>query len=532
MPEILREEFRCPACGQLIALPRAPLRRPAPVLGSSRPEGPAPAARVANLRQRRRRASRGWLVAVIGAAGLAVVAGFVVGGVWSLRPWERPEERPRAESYVEATETIEEELPPAPGERDPEALDTALVEPIPTPRPWVPRPKPQPLTRLAEREVLVPRPAPAILKPEPAAEALAPGGRTAPGSESRPGPPHPIGAEPSFGAIDAHALRAARNDERSIATLAAYLIRPARNDRERVRAFFRWITSRIVYDIDSFLQNRTVPCRAEMVLETRLSICQGYASLFEALCERAGIEVMMVPGFAKGFGSAVGASNDAPNHVWNAVRFDGRWHLIDTTWGAGVVDGGKYVRRFNDFYFLTPPDCLVFSHLPEDPRWQLTDPPLERDEFFRQPKVDDALFRLGVTPAELRREMQRKGFRNPVKATGFFKQARVHRAPLSRDLDRGRSYRFAIESPDFLEMAVIQDGDWQPLERRGHRFEATIEARSDSLRVAAKYRPEVFRAAGLATAEGGEDAYWDLLSYRVRPDRGESWPPLRASAPP
>lgn len=53
----------------------------------------------------------------------------------------------------------------------------------------------------------------------------------------------------------------------------------------------------------------------------------------------AGVQCMTVPGYSKGFGYQTGQSFSGEfDHVWNAVYLEGRWHLVDSTWGSGLVD--------------------------------------------------------------------------------------------------------------------------------------------------------------------------------------------------
>lgn len=48
---------------------------------------------------------------------------------------------------------------------------------------------------------------------------------------------------------------------------------------------------------------------------------------------------MTVPGYSKGFGYQLGQSFSGEfDHAWNAVFLEGRWHLVDSTWGSGLVD--------------------------------------------------------------------------------------------------------------------------------------------------------------------------------------------------
>lgn len=53
----------------------------------------------------------------------------------------------------------------------------------------------------------------------------------------------------------------------------------------------------------------------------------------------AGVQCVTVPGYSKGFGYQTGQSFSGEfDHAWNAVYLEGRWHLLDSTWGSGLVD--------------------------------------------------------------------------------------------------------------------------------------------------------------------------------------------------
>lgn len=54
------------------------------------------------------------------------------------------------------------------------------------------------------------------------------------------------------------------------------------------------------------------------------AICEGYAEAFQYVCEKAGIEAIII----------VGATNGNPPepHEWNMVKLDGDWYQMDLTW--------------------------------------------------------------------------------------------------------------------------------------------------------------------------------------------------------
>jgi hypothetical protein len=204
-----------------------------------------------------------------------------------------------------------------------------------------------------------------------------------------------------YRALDEHARRAPPAATRSLDALAAYLVRPARNDAEKARAIYAWLTHHIAYDTDAFFSGRfrNASTGPEDVLRSRQSVCDGYAGLFVALAQRAGLEAVKVTGYAKGFSYRLGEpiAGEA-DHAWNAVRIEGSWALLDPTWGAGFVSGEQhaFVRRDEEHYFLTPPEQFLAAHLPEQSRWQLVARPVSLADYGRRALLKPAFFRDGL----------------------------------------------------------------------------------------------------------------------------------------
>lgn len=122
------------------------------------------------------------------------------------------------------------------------------------------------------------------------------------------------------------------------------------------------------------------------VARTGRAACEGFAALFMARARTAGLEARRLPGFARGRGYAVGSSDTTANHVWNAVRADGSWHLLDVTFA-----------RQGDF-FAVPPRQFIYTHLPLDPAWQLLSEPVAASAHARLPCLLPAAHRYSVYP--------------------------------------------------------------------------------------------------------------------------------------
>lgn len=197
--------------------------------------------------------------------------------------------------------------------------------------------------------------------------------------------------------IDTHALNTPMSKMESIESLASYLIEPAKNDREKARAIYRWVTENIDYDVQGLLKGDYGDTSPKGVLKSGKSVCSGYSGLFEGLADAAGLEVVTINGYAKGYNYTPGMVFSGPtNHAWNAIKIDGSWYLLDSTWGAGYVDGRRFVRRYDDHYFLTPPEEFIYGHLPDDPKWQLLDDPVSKEKFEDLAYLKSGFFDLGM----------------------------------------------------------------------------------------------------------------------------------------
>lgn len=160
--------------------------------------------------------------------------------------------------------------------------------------------------------------------------------------------------------------------------LADYLTGAANVPRQKAERIYNWIAANINYDIYMLRAPKGAvrDCSPPTVLKRRQSVCAGYATLFEAMAKRAGLKVETVTGVGR---SQAGGA--AESHAWNAVMLDGEWKLLDCTWGAGFVNGDDFHRAYSDFYFLSDPHEFLTTHFPDDPKWQLVDPPISRAEF-------------------------------------------------------------------------------------------------------------------------------------------------------
>lgn len=105
---------------------------------------------------------------------------------------------------------------------------------------------------------------------------------------------------------------------------------------DKIKTAYDYLTSNVSYD---YSYEKNTPYDA---LIDNCAVCEGYACAFQLIMQACGVESYII---------ARGESNT--DHCWNAVRLDGEYYLIDTTWGA----------ENHDKYFLFGTDTLDYGNV-------------------------------------------------------------------------------------------------------------------------------------------------------------------------
>ncbi|XP_043998733.1 kyphoscoliosis peptidase [Gambusia affinis] len=208
-----------------------------------------------------------------------------------------------------------------------------------------------------------------------------------------------------FHRLDSHVIRAGEELKLKrvydVKTIVQSITQGCRNELEQLRAIWVWLCNNIEYDVSGYLGHTEKLSSPEEVIAAGRGVCCGYSNLCTEMCREMGIECKEVPGHSKGIGYRQGHSlkNVKSDHLWNAVRLGGEWFLLDACWGAGRVDmqNESFVKRFDDFYFLTDPEEFIDSHFPDEEKWQLLDKPISIEEFEQRVFKTSAFFTMGLS---------------------------------------------------------------------------------------------------------------------------------------
>ncbi|XP_029644723.1 uncharacterized protein LOC115218879 [Octopus sinensis] len=207
-----------------------------------------------------------------------------------------------------------------------------------------------------------------------------------------------------FQFLDRHAIEVAQKDFNTFDELLHELIvRPGFNtELEKARVIFRWMTARNMYTI-KFASYEKGKGRPEETLEAFKNKKGTYARIFETMCGYSGLYSVVITGLAKGLDYRPGDvfKGTEYNHSWNAVYIDNNWYLVDSHWATRYLVSDKdqpenLVYEYDDFYFLTDPEQLIYSHWAHRPEWQLLTHPLSLAEFQELPLVKSYFFKCGM----------------------------------------------------------------------------------------------------------------------------------------
>lgn len=238
--------------------------------------------------------------------------------------------------------------------------------------------------------------------------------------------------------LESYAKRLPIAQAESVETIVQNLIKPDYTDMEKARILAYFVTYQMQKNgyADKTIKKATqkqIPANFPSnpdVLKTRIGTSFDYAQLYQQLCTVAGLESVIIDGYA-------GLNVQAPNRnnlklqtvkhalhqtgilpnfdmqkyeaAWNAVRIKDKWILVDTYWmynqdkatTARDIKTDREMERFlskreqkqptlseitkgktiNNDYFDAKPRTFIKTHFPFDSQWQLLPTPVTLTSF-------------------------------------------------------------------------------------------------------------------------------------------------------
>ncbi|MBQ8673442.1 MAG: hypothetical protein IJ511_05250 [Bacteroides sp.] len=267
---------------------------------------------------------------------------------------------------------------------------------------------------------------------------------------------------------------------------------------EQARNIYQWLCQNIAYDTDYRIYT------ADECWENKKGVCQAYCELFYRLGEPLGLKCMIISGKSKDSDGKIGDIG----HAWLYVEVDGGCILVDPTWGAGGVKDGVFERSENDMsWFQVDPYWLIYTHYPDDERFQYLDAPISWETFVKLPVLYPIMSDYGWNGRQMFADvMAGKVQTFPTLYDNYAENLFLTDIPIQKTLRVGQFYTFSIQKKKRNEIVLIHDGEfvheaeWQ---REGNRY--TI-----------RYMPVAAGPLKLSVAQSG-DTYGAAVTYQVAP---------------
>ena len=179
---------------------------------------------------------------------------------------------------------------------------------------------------------------------------------------------------------DSVALNFPKKKYKSYTEIVVPLTEKLGTEQEKFRAIFRWVTNNISY---SYSNRSSDPDRA---IKKGKAVCSGYSNLLKAMCNSVGIECEVITGFSKTADSDIDKPLKKTDHAWNSVKLNNKWYLVDATWAWGYQnEKKKFIKEYNETYFLADNDFFHKKHYPKDKNWILSEKSIKKSDFKKSP---------------------------------------------------------------------------------------------------------------------------------------------------
>lgn len=294
-------------------------------------------------------------------------------------------------------------------------------------------------------------------------------------------------------------------------TLANSIAQDKSSKYDQAYSIYRWLCDNISYDTSYTIHD------ADNAIEQNKGVCQAYCELFYRIGEALGLEVDIVGGKSKDLDGNISPDG----HAWLFVHTDDDTGiLIDPTWGAGSVDGDKFIpKQGDDSWFHIDPNWAIFTHFPDDDAYQLLNPPVDYTTFTTLPSYRPVLRYFHFDGGELLR--QALSGESPDLPECFHNNAiGIVDVPKEGTLRIGREYKFELSNDSGHEFCLINGNDFEKeWYNSGDRYCCNfVPSRVDNLKLS--YRPK-----------GSQGGWTTVMEYKVAQPSTDDMATLDATAP-
>ena len=200
--------------------------------------------------------------------------------------------------------------------------------------------------------------------------------------------------------VDSIALHFPKKKYKTVTEIANALTEGLKTEQEKFRAIFRWITDNIEYN-----KSAQSIVEADKIVRKNKAVCQGFSNLLKEMCNTVNIPCEVITGYTKTEVKDINKNLKKTDHAWNCVQLYGSWFLVDVTWATSKYNivTHKYMKEFDEHYFLTPPQTFILDHYPKDKKYQFLEKVIKKSVFTKWPVYYTDYFHFGIENISLQK---------------------------------------------------------------------------------------------------------------------------------
>lgn len=256
---------------------------------------------------------------------------------------------------------------------------------------------------------------------------------------------------------------------------------------DKAKAIYVWLAEHIQYDTSYTIYD------ADTAWKECKGVCQAYCEMFYRLGTALGMDVRIITGHGRGRENSKKVIED---HCWIVVNKDpyptkpspfpetiiyekgqeesaniqitkglnrSNSILIEPTWGAGVVENGKFVKSDHDMsWFDVDPCWMIFTHFPKNPLDQmLGNYTLSKEDYKHLPFLHPSYEDYGFDSTDLLSYFIHTGSADfPTIYPNFSSYVEFTDIPISSRLHPNEQYSISVIKKKDCHLAIINEKDF------------------------------------------------------------------------
>ena len=164
------------------------------------------------------------------------------------------------------------------------------------------------------------------------------------------------------------------------------------NAEESAYFAYEWIRKNIELNCEDDQKQEQTP---QNVYTSGFGTSYGISNLFKTIGNHLQLNIDLISGKVRTNTRNGLYLVNITDFVWNYIEINGTVYLIDASFARGYCIDKKLYSLYSIIYFGAKPEIFIYSHFPDDNKWQLLNKSVSYDEFETKAVLSDYFYEIG-----------------------------------------------------------------------------------------------------------------------------------------